>query len=70
VFTHIGNWWHDILYLATYVIADQARFRRFIDLALLVGVGAIGWWLIFHGGGQVILRDFGTTNITRPRGDR
>jgi hypothetical protein len=67
----VGNWWHDIFYLATYVIADQARFRRFIDLALLAGIALVCWWLLFHGGWQVILRDFGTASTTghhiRPR---
>jgi hypothetical protein len=42
VFPHIGNWWHDIICLAAYVVADWARFRRFVNLTLFVGVMAIG----------------------------
>ncbi len=64
---HIGYWLHVILGFIAFVIADRARFRRFIRLALLVGLGVGIWWLLGDGGLQALLRDIGPASITRPR---
>jgi len=58
--------------LIAYAIDDDKRWPRFRNLGLFVvflGLAVVlGWWLLADGGLWVIMHDFGTASITRPRG--
>jgi hypothetical protein len=49
-------------------IAGRAQFRRFVALTLLVGLVAIGWRLLGHGGWHVLQHYISTVvSTTQPR---
>jgi len=60
-----------VIWLIAFAIEDDARWRRFRNLALfavfLLLAVAAGWWLLADGGVHVLLHDFEPTGVAKSR---
>jgi hypothetical protein len=65
--SHLASWLAQHVFCPV-VIVNQARFRWFVPLLLLLlllaGFAVAGWYA--HGGAQMLVQHFGPARIPRP----